>query len=141
MRNRAKCKLCHSIVECLNDCDLFSCSCGEITVDIIHDAYHASVKTSIANFVCIDDEGNEIIPKRSTLDIGKSSDPVVLNEVENGINVLEQANKASTSELMAVLDAMIERIDSLPPHARTAPVTHSDFGALLSLIKEILRCV
>jgi len=62
MRNRAKCKLCNDIIESVHHHDYISCKCGEIAVDGGQHYCRCSAK-SWENFIRIDDEGNEIIPK------------------------------------------------------------------------------
>lgn len=120
MKNRAKCKLCNTIITTLNTLDEFSCPCGELTIDCISGEFHAKVKSDIDNLILVDDEGNEIIPKFAHIE-------------------LEMSVPNSRKEILLTLDAMIASIDSLPPSARQSPITHSDFSAALSLIATLFR--
>lgn len=42
-------------------------------------------------------------------------------------------------EMLESLDMLIQAYDRLPPGAGLAPVTHSDFSSVLSLLLAILR--
>ena len=136
MRNRAKCKLCKSIIESKSTYDCVYCACGEISIDGGLDYRHASVKSDIGNLICLDDEGNEIIPKYSN---PTSAEPVILNEIKKWVDVPEEINTSSTRELLTMLDAMVHNIESLPPDARQSPVSHSDLAAALSLVAALFR--
>lgn len=134
---RALCKLCSTVIECTNSQDFFSCPCGEVTIDQAHGAFHAAIKTSVSNFICIDDEGNEIIPKYgdnfSWIDGASIVDPIEQNGISGEINI------GSRRELLSIMDAMIINIDRMPQDAKYAPVTHSDFSELLTLIVALFR--
>ena len=123
MKKRAKCKLCLTVVEAKNYIDIWSCSCGEISIDRISGEWHASVIKDINNLILIDDEGNEIIPK-------------IASNNNYELNVPSTYSKES---LLETLNAMAKNIDSLPQDARLAPITHSDFGALITLLSSIFR--
>jgi hypothetical protein len=62
MRNRAKCKLCSSIIESMKLDDYVSCKCGAITINGGTYAYECRAN-HWENFIRVDDEGNEIIVK------------------------------------------------------------------------------
>ncbi len=122
MINRAKCKLCHNIIESYHATDLVLCKCGEISVDggeslrcYAHDWN---------NFLRIDDQGNEIIVKI------KGDDNVKL--LDNG------TSKPTKQELVRMLEEMIKNIEALPQIAMTAPITHYDFASALILLSSIL---
>ena len=55
MKNRAKCKLCNSIIESFHRHDYVTCACGEIAVDGGLD-YFKVIARDYANFLRIDDE-------------------------------------------------------------------------------------
>lgn len=133
MRNRAKCKLCKSIIESKHRHDYVTCSCGEISIDGGNDYLHCHIATDPANLICVDDEGNEIIPKKA--------DATVLNDIEEALpkEISEDVNMGSRRELLSMIDAMIHNIDSMPNQGRFAPVTHSDFAELLSLVAALFR--
>lgn len=127
MRNRAKCKLCGDVIESKQRHDYITCSCGEITIDGGKEYRHASFK-NIENFMCVDDEGNEIVPTYSE---NTSKDE---NTPEESFRT-----KPTKEELLQELDEMIKTFEHLPPGALYAPVTHSDFCSLLMLVYAILR--
>lgn len=56
-RNRAKCRLCGSIIESLHRHDFKKCSCGEIMVDGGNDYWRCGAK-DWRNFIRLDDDGN-----------------------------------------------------------------------------------
>lgn len=120
MINRAKCKLCLSIVESYHPTDYMACKCGEIAVDggLAMKCYAGSWE----NFVRVDDEGNEIIIK-------------LKEEVEKKAD----APKLSKEELLSMLAEMIKSFENLPPQALSTPVTHYDLLSALLLVSAILR--
>jgi hypothetical protein len=95
--------------------------------------YHRCAAHDWANFLRVDDEGNEIVPK-------------VVDEnmpVDNGLSdkkLLDEPLKTITkSDLLKQLDAMIENIERLPEIAMTLPISHYDFVNALILIQTILK--
>ena len=120
MRNRAKCKLCGSIIESFHSTDYVMCKCEEIAVDggpalICH-------AKSFDNFLRVDDEGNEII--------------VTIE----GINKKPDIQlKPTKKEILNVLEEMIKTIDNLPPGAMQVPITHYDYQWMLLLLSSILK--
>ena len=123
MKNRAKCKLCSSIIESVNVHDYVECSCGEIAIDG-GDEYHKTYARDYANFLRVDDEGNEIIVK-------------VVDKEEP--SPLPPDTKPTREMLLEMLNQMSISIDNLPEHAKTSFITQYDFGALISLLHMILR--
>lgn len=126
MRNRAKCKLCGDIIESFHRHDFVTCSCGEISIDGGGDFYKCSAR-SFENFLRVDDEGNEIIPKIV------EKDPDIL-EVEP----IETKN-LSRKEKVSMLKYMADSIEKLPSNAMTLPITHYDHLSLIILLESILR--
>lgn len=126
MRNRVKCKLCGDIIESKRRHDYVTCSCGEISIDGGNDYMHARFNNP-ENFICIDDEGNEIVPK--------------MKEEKEVVQESKMVNlpKPPRDELLDILDEMVHRIGNLPQHASLAPITHADFAALLMLLSSIFR--
>jgi len=125
MRNRAKCKLCHSIIESFHRYDMVTCKCGEIAVDGGQDTFRSIVK-DFKNFIRIDDMDNEIIPK--------------IIEKDEDVNPLYiEGSKPTKSDLMKMLDEMIKNYENLPDNAMSTPITHYDFCSSLLLISSILR--
>lgn len=121
MRNRAKCKLCNSVIESFHSEDYVSCKCGEIGV------YSGSglrcTANDWANFMRVDDEGNEII--------------VTIKDKEELPKQIE--SRPNRKELMDMLEAFVKCIRELPENAMTAPITHYDLSSALTLLLAILR--
>jgi len=113
MRNRAKCKLCHSIIESFHSGDYVSCKCDEISVSGA-DSLNCAAK-NWSNFMRVDDEGNEIV-----------------------VSVKENV-KPDKDDLLKMLDEMIKSYENLPSAAMQSPINHYDFASALLLLSEILR--
>lgn len=124
MKNRAKCKLCESIIESFHQNDYVECKCGEIAVDG-GDSLRCMAK-DFNNFLRVDDEGNEIQVKVEAV---KKS-----NEKEE-----QSVKKPNKSEMLEMLDQMIKAIEGLPQQAMITPITHYDFVSALLLLSSILR--
>lgn len=120
MKNRAKCKLCKSIIESFHSTDYVTCSCGEISVDGGEALLCAAKEWK--NFVRVDDEGNEILVKVKDTPI----------EIPH--------EKPTKKDLLKMLTDMVENYEKLPQHAMTAPVTNYDLWAALALLSSILAC-
>ena len=115
MRNRAKCKLCKSVIESRFNGDYVVCSCGEIGIDGGEEKYAVSAR-DYSNFLRIDDEDNEIEVK-------------VIGE--------EQQGRPTREELIGSLGEMIKRIEELPKHAMLTNINHYDWCSLLILLHSI----
>lgn len=121
MKNRAKCKLCKSIIESFYDGDYVSCKCGEISVSG-GSKLECSAK-DWNNFLRVDDQGNEIIVT-----------------IKDDIKPFDISHKPNKKELLNMLEEMIKSYERLPEHAMLSPVTQSDLVASLLLLLSILRC-
>lgn len=117
MRNRAKCRLCETVIESHQEHDLVSCVCGEIAIDGGDKTYMAHAK-NFQNFLRIDDEG-------------KVLEVQYVEKPEEG--------KLTKAELLDMLEENIKALDRLPPHAMAAPMTNYDYYAFGSLVLSILR--
>ncbi len=121
MRNRAKCKLCSSIIESFHSTDHVECKCGEILVNggiaMMCAAKHWG------NFLRVDDEGNEIVP-------------LVKDENKSKI---ESEPDLTRKDLMEMLSAMAKNYKDLPPQAMSTSITHYDFTSLLILLDAIFE--
>ena len=126
MINKAKCKLCGSIIQSFHAQDLVLCNCGEISVDG-GDALRCASK-NWSNFIRVDDEGNEIIPK-------------IIDKANENINTLQGApiTKPTKKELIQTLDEMRKNIENLPPQAMTSAINHYDWASLLILLSALFR--
>lgn len=131
MRNRAKCKKCDSIIESFHTQDLVYCKCGEIAVD--KGQAMKCIAGDWANFVRVDDEGNEIVPKV----ISKDALETATTPVTIGDHPLK--SYPTRSELLKMLDDMIASVENLPPAAMSAPITHYDYCSLLILLSAVFR--
>lgn len=126
MKNRAKCKLCQSVIESFHSMDYVSCKCGHISVDG-GDAMRCSA-IDWSNFMRVDDEGNEIIVKV------KNDDDVKRLYIEG-----ERQEKLSKDRMLEMLEEMIKSYESLPENAKRSPVTHYDLISVLLLFSSIFR--
>lgn len=111
MKNKAKCKLCESVIESLSEKDHVTCKCGEISVDG-GDAMRCAAK-NFENFLRVDDEGNEIVVK-----------------------VVDKYNR---EYVMKLLEDFIEKLESMPSQAMYSAVNHYDLITSLNLIHMILK--
>jgi hypothetical protein len=114
MRNRAKCKLCESVIESILENDYVMCKCGEISVSGGTENYRCSARDFI-NFLRVDDEGNIVVVK------------------------VQDVKKPNKKELLDMLDEMVKKIEDLPPQAMHVSITHYDFYSALLLVSSILR--
>ena len=127
MRNRAKCALCHDILEVFIPNEFLTCKCGEITIG--PDLYAKA--TDFKNFLRIDEENNEI----------HVSYKEKKQEQHGHIDGAEPAHKPSKAELLAIIDEMIKSYEHLPQHALLAPVTHADHRSLLMLVSSLFSSI
>lgn len=116
MKNRAKCKLCGDVIESLHSQDYQLCKCGEIFVDGASEMYCGAKHWE--NFLRIDDDGNEVIPK------------IVDFPIEESITTKQQR--------IELLHEMIQAYKNLPQQAQIMPPTNYDLYAALSLLYEII---
>ena len=122
MKNRAKCRLCNSILESFHRNDYVSCSCGEISIDGGSEYLRCSAK-NWANFLRVDDEGNEIVVKVE----GTNADDKNVKE----------APPLTLKDKINMLDEMIKSFERLPTSAMMQPITHYDHLSALTLLREI----
>jgi len=115
MRNRAKCKLCESIIESKHERDICECNCGEISV-MGGDRLGCTAK-DWKHFLRVDDNDNVIVP-----------------------TIQESPPKPTRYDFLEALDEMIRRIEAMPPQAMTIAINHYDYVSLLILLSSLLRC-
>jgi hypothetical protein len=127
MKNRAKCNLCDTIIESLHPQDYQLCKCGSIFVD--GGPNNLCGAKDWKNFVRIDDNGNEHIPK-----IIEKSDTL-----EEPVEPSDTILALTKQDKLSILKEMIDGYDRLPPHAHGQPITHYDLQSALMIIYEILR--
>lgn len=123
MKNRAKCKLCNTIIESFHDQDDVHCKCGHIFVYGGNSMKCGAIDW--ANFIRIDDLGNEIIPK-------------IVNDINSNETHLSKPGKG---ELLTMFNEMIKNIENLPQHAATEPITHYDFASALLLVYSLFKAL
>jgi hypothetical protein len=122
MKNRAKCKLCHSIIESFHDGDYVSCKCGHISVSSGLKMECSAIDWN--NFLRIDDQGNEVIVKVKSLQ----------EDIKPHYN-----ENPTREDKIKMLDEMIRSYENLPSHALEAPITGYDLVSSLLIISSILR--
>lgn len=144
--SKAKCRLCNDIIESKHRHDYVTCSCGEISVDGGSEYMHCRANDE-KNFILLDDEGNEIIPKKKEV-AEPTPDELIHQKAKNqweGKNASHDnypfgaLAKPTKDEMLAMLDEMIERIENLPQEARYAPITHADHVSLMLLVASLFR--
>ena len=118
MRNRAKCKVCESIIESMGFHDYITCKCGQISVQ-----GNKRIALDWVNFISVHDDDSE-----HPVEV-KEKDPI--DEIPK--------HKPTRKELLDMLDNIIENVEKLPPHAMSQPITHYDFVSLVLLLSVILR--
>lgn len=127
MRNRAKCKLCQSIIESFLPDEIIYCKCGEIAV--CDGAAMRCVFSDASNFLRVDDLGNQIVVRYKKEATERQSD-----------DKPEQEYKPPTrGDLIGMLDEMIKNFENLPDHAKLSPITHYDLISLMLIISNILK--
>ena len=126
MRNRAKCKLCKSVIESFHEFDYVDCLCGEISIHGGNVKLGCSAK-DFSNFLRVDDLDNEIIVKTKTID-------------EKDQETSKEEQRVPTKEeLIDLLDDMIKNIENLPNSAMYTPINHADYCCGLILLRAIFK--
>jgi hypothetical protein len=140
MKNRAKCKLCSSIVESFHSTDYVQCQCGEIIVDG-GDSMRCAAN-NWQNFLRVDDEGNEIITKvKDSIAEDPRNEPHKqhTDSKQDDDKCVENHNKPSKKEIVEMLENMIKSIDDLPNYAKEGPINHYDYESLLLLVLAFFK--
>lgn len=128
MRNRAKCKLCKSVIESLEDNaqELIACACGEIAIMGGSSHYYVEVKDKFENMLRIDDNEQEVSVKV------KQSESQDTKEEAMEI-------KPTRDQLLEMLLEQLRVSENLPPHVRSSFVTYLDLEAALWLVYAIFK--
>lgn len=132
-RNRAKCKLCNSVIESMHRHDYVTCTCGEISISGGLDYLHASAK-NFDNFFRVDDD-DAVINVSYKEDKGEEKQDSQVNKEED----TKDAHKPTREELLTMLDEMLKAYEQLPRNALHAPISHADQLSLLMLISSLFR--
>ena len=130
MRNRAKCKLCNSIIESLKAEDAMECACGQISVYGGEELFCSAVDWK--NFVRVDDDNNEVIVKVEYSK--KEADVKPLDIPED-----EVKKPMTRKEMLGIVEDQLMNLDNLPAHAMQSPLTHYDYQSLLMMFASFLR--
>lgn len=127
MRNRAKCKLCGSLIESFHSEDVVYCKCEEICV-FGGDAMRCSA-ADFANFLRVDDEGREIAVCYQEKQAQKDAHDTPK----------EPFKPITREDLVDMLDKRIETDDKLPEHVKFSPALNADMIYYMMLISHILK--
>lgn len=125
MRNRAKCKLCGSILESFHRYDYVSCKCDEIAISGGQDKLEVYYK-NIDNLLRLDDEDNVIV-------VEENGNPEISHPIQDSVN------KPTRKEKMEMLEAYVTNLENLPQNAMSTSVTHYDLYSLALLVSSLLR--
>jgi predicted nucleic acid-binding Zn-ribbon protein len=117
---KAKCTLCGDIIENNSETEWKGCKCG-----VLHVKGNRLRFDSLENVLMIDPNGSEISLKPKDIQREQTEEM--------------QSAKPTKEEMLEMLDDMARRIDDLPGHAASQPITHYDFQALVLLLSSILR--
>lgn len=123
MKNRAKCKLCASIIESHFEGDVVSCKCGEITV--YDGAAMRCEFANIENFLRVDDLGHEI----------KVSYEQKGAEGQQHKDGDECRHSPTKDELIDSVEYAIKALEDLPSHH----VTSKDLANCMLMLINILK--
>jgi hypothetical protein len=127
VKNRAKCRLCSSIIESHFMGDVVTCKCGEITV---YDGAALRMECrNIENFLRVDDLGNEIVVTYVDKQPDSQEDEPIHKELE-GIG---------KSDLIDFLDHKVKQFANLPDHVKLSHVTCVDLYDFMLDIVNILK--
>ena len=133
MKNKAKCRLCQSIIESFHETDYVQCKCGEIVVDG-GNAFSCAAK-NWDNFLRIDDQGKEIPIKIKEFSKYDRADMEPYPE----INPIDTYEKPTKKDLIEMLKEMADNIENLPQNVMQSPITHYDHWSLVALMHSILK--
>lgn len=128
MRNRAKCKLCSTIIESFHRYDYISCDCGEISIEGGADKFITGAK-DYANFLRIDD-----LDRESPVKVQESNDGQ-----KNALPEKDVESKPSRRELIEMLVGMAKEIERLPDRAMQQPINQYEYYSLLTLLSAIFK--
>ena len=120
MKNRAKCKLCASIIESFHDLDYVSCKCGHISVSGGDNMECSAIDWN--NFFRVDDQGNEI----------------VVTVKDDNVKPLYK-EKLDREDLLKMLEDMIKHYENLPQNVLNAPITGYDLTSFMLLVSSLFR--
>jgi hypothetical protein len=129
MKNRAKCKLCESIIESFHDMDYVSCKCGHISVSGGLKMECGAIDWN--NFLRVDDKGNIIVVKVNNSNSDFEKDKTTSNPV--------YSENLTREDKIKMLDDIIKSYENLPKHVLESPINGYELTSVLILISSILR--
>lgn len=130
MINRAKCKICHSIIESHLPDEVVYCKCGLIAVmDGFAMRTYAKDDNYAEYFLRIDDLGHEI-------SVQYRKEPA---EIKGDKSANEEEERLTRNDCVQMLDEMIKSIENLPKHAQLAPINSIDLLSFMLVISNILK--
>jgi hypothetical protein len=140
MRNRAKCKLCHQVIESMFLLDYISCECGEIAISGGNLKLEAKAH-DWDNFLRIDETGKEIPVSfvDLTAKIQQPTDKADTKINGDSTTYKNEKNKITRQDIRFSLEELIKTYESLPQAAFLSPVTQYDLLSVLYLVKSILN--
>lgn len=125
MRNRAKCKLCSSIIESLTKEDHISCECGEIEISGGNEAFLIKAK-DFTNFIRIAEDDSEI-------------KPVIMEKKKEQLPLPAEMQEQKITQTAAIFKEMVQRLERMKIEELTSPMSHQDFLYFLYLFADFLE--
>lgn len=135
MRNRAKCKLCGDVIESFHREDFVTCKCESIALSGGNDYFGCYAK-DWSNFIRIDDDNNEIIPKIVEMPSKEEENNIAKENIAEDV---ARAKPMTKEDMIKELKRLILSIEQLPPLAMATAITHYDFVSLLLLLVSIFE--
>lgn len=134
MKNRAKCRLCQSIIESFHIHDYVTCKCGQISISGGNDHLFTQA-INYSNFLRVDDQGNEIVVQV----VDKDTNRFEKQEIEDDkIIQKEDKKKLTKAEILDTVNHLIKVYDGMPDISMNSPMTQYDHYSILILISSIL---
>jgi hypothetical protein len=127
MRNRGKCKLCHTIIESFYMGHLDTCKCGAVSV-FNGDGMDMAPFNS-PHFLRVDEVGNEIVVSYKEKDAEGDQDKGEHNPNE----------PRSRADLIKDFENAIEYIDKAPDHEQYSFVTNAALCHYMKALVNILK--
>lgn len=133
LRNRAKCKLCNSIIESFHPNDYVTCKCGEIAVNGGPGNYKCYAEDYV-NFLRVDDDGNQLIVTVQGKACTSEEEAQSLKQSDT-----RNPSKPTKEDLLKMLDEMVKSYENLPKNAMCSNPTQYDIYSALLLISALFR--
>lgn len=137
MMNRAKCKLCKSIVESIHSEDYVECKCGEIYVASGDEMLCGANKWE--NFLRVDQDGNEIIVKIKNSSLKKDENLIIGEKEKENTQEVINSRFDKRKQILNLILEMIKTIENFTPIAMSSSPTHYDLLSVLLVLSEICR--